>query len=161
MCIYVNSAIQRCPNKIIKIFLIEDFFHLPPVSATTVDNPSSCEYLHEFSKKFETVPNGYSGAGGKLIDEKTRSKKSRDTVPLTRYFLLVHYTHKVLTYVDCRVQSSVWRLPNSIDPPPPAHPASVSSPPDHRRGATHSLGGEGVGGQYFGKRQNLDWPLTV
>ncbi len=29
---YVNSTIQRCPNKIIKIFLIEDFFHLPPVS---------------------------------------------------------------------------------------------------------------------------------
>jgi hypothetical protein len=29
---YVNSASQRCPNKIIKIFLIEDFFHLPPVS---------------------------------------------------------------------------------------------------------------------------------
>jgi hypothetical protein len=26
-----NSTIQRCPNKIIKIFLIEDFFHLPPV----------------------------------------------------------------------------------------------------------------------------------
>jgi hypothetical protein len=25
---------------------------------------------------------GYSGAGGKLIDEKTRSEKSRDTVPL-------------------------------------------------------------------------------
>ncbi len=25
---------------------------------------------------------GYSGAGGKLIHEKTRSKKSRDTVPL-------------------------------------------------------------------------------
>jgi hypothetical protein len=28
---------------------------------------------------------GYSGAGGKLINEKTRSKKSRDTVPLTIY----------------------------------------------------------------------------
>jgi hypothetical protein len=27
---YVNSTTQRCPNKIIKIFLIEDFFHLPP-----------------------------------------------------------------------------------------------------------------------------------
>jgi hypothetical protein len=25
---------------------------------------------------------GYSGAGGKLINEKPRSKKSRDTVPL-------------------------------------------------------------------------------
>jgi hypothetical protein len=27
---------------------------------------------------------GYSGAGGKLIHEKTRSNKSRDTVPLRR-----------------------------------------------------------------------------
>jgi hypothetical protein len=27
----------------------------------------------------------YSGAGGKLIHEKTRSKKSRDTVPLMEY----------------------------------------------------------------------------
>ncbi len=34
--IYVNSTIQRCPNKIITIFLIKDFFHLPPVSATPV-----------------------------------------------------------------------------------------------------------------------------
>ncbi len=42
----------------------------------------SCEYLGEFSKKFETVQMGYSGAGGKLIHKKTRSKKSRDTVPL-------------------------------------------------------------------------------
>ncbi len=25
--IYVNSTIQRCSNKIFKIFLIEDFFH--------------------------------------------------------------------------------------------------------------------------------------
>ncbi len=30
----------------------------------------SCEYLREFSKKFETVLMGYSGAGGKLIREK-------------------------------------------------------------------------------------------
>ncbi len=36
--IYVNSTIQRCPKKIIKIFLIEDFFHLPQVSATPVVN---------------------------------------------------------------------------------------------------------------------------
>jgi hypothetical protein len=38
MYIYVNSTIQRCPKKIIKIFLIEDFFHLPPVSTTPVVN---------------------------------------------------------------------------------------------------------------------------
>ncbi len=36
MYIYVNSTIQRCPNKIIKLFLIEEFFHLPPVSTTPV-----------------------------------------------------------------------------------------------------------------------------
>jgi hypothetical protein len=29
--LYVNSTTKRCPNKIIKTFLIEDFFHLPPV----------------------------------------------------------------------------------------------------------------------------------
>ncbi len=36
--IYVSSTPQRWPNKIIKIFLIEDFFHLPPVSLTPVAN---------------------------------------------------------------------------------------------------------------------------
>ncbi len=29
------------------------------------------------------------------------------------------------------------------------------------RGGTHSPAGEGGGGQYFGRRQTLDWPLTV
>jgi hypothetical protein len=32
-----------------KTFLIEDFFHLPPVF---------CEYLHEFLKKIRNDPNG-------------------------------------------------------------------------------------------------------
>jgi hypothetical protein len=41
-----------------------------------------CEYLCDFWIKFEMVLMGYSGAGGKLIHKKTRSKKSRDTVPL-------------------------------------------------------------------------------
>jgi hypothetical protein len=35
----------------------------------------SCEYLREFSKKFETVLMGYSGAGGKLIHEKNQEQK--------------------------------------------------------------------------------------
>jgi hypothetical protein len=35
---YVNSTTQRCPNKIIKIFLLKGFFHLPPVSLTPVAN---------------------------------------------------------------------------------------------------------------------------
>jgi hypothetical protein len=36
--IYVSSTTQRWPNKIIKIFLFEDFFHLPPVLLTPVAN---------------------------------------------------------------------------------------------------------------------------
>ena len=36
--IYFNSTTQRCPNKIIKIFLLESFCHLPPVSLTPVAN---------------------------------------------------------------------------------------------------------------------------
>ncbi len=41
-----------------------------------------------------------------------------------------------------RGQSNVWRLPKYWPPTP--------SPPG---GRTHSLGREGVGGQYFGRRQ--------
>ena len=55
--IYVNSTIQRCPNKIIKNFLIEDFFHLPPESATPVVNlelPISPRLL----EKILNSPNG-------------------------------------------------------------------------------------------------------
>ncbi len=40
--IYASSTTQRWPNKIIKTFLIEDFFH----SMQTL----SCEYLREFSR---------------------------------------------------------------------------------------------------------------
>jgi hypothetical protein len=56
--------------------MIKDFFRLPPLSTL------SCKYLHKFSKKFETTLKVYSGAWGKLIREKTRRRKSRDTVPL-------------------------------------------------------------------------------
>ena len=34
----VNDAGGKLPHKIIKIFLIEDFFHLPPVSTTPMAN---------------------------------------------------------------------------------------------------------------------------
>jgi hypothetical protein len=47
----------------------------------------------------------------------------------------------------------------NIDPPPPSpHGECVCIPPHPAFGAggsgrTHSLGGEGVGGQYFGRRE--------
>ncbi len=45
----------------------------------------SCEYLREFSKKFETVLMGYSGAGGKLIDEKNQKQKISWHCPFYRW----------------------------------------------------------------------------
>jgi hypothetical protein len=54
--------------------------------------------------------------------------------------------HKVLTYVEFRPVSGVFQ---NIDPPPPLHPASVSSPRNNCGRRTHSLGGVGVGGQYL------------
>jgi hypothetical protein len=54
MYIDVKSTIQRCPNKIVKIFLIEDFFHLPPVSTTPVGNLE----LQIFPWIFDKIRNG-------------------------------------------------------------------------------------------------------
>ncbi len=55
--IYVSSTAQRWPNKIIKIFLIEDFFHLPPVSLTPVANIE----LRISPRIFEKIRNGLNG----------------------------------------------------------------------------------------------------
>jgi hypothetical protein len=54
---YVNSSIQRCPHKICKIFLIKDFFHLPPVSTTPVVNLE----LQISPRIFEKIRNGPNG----------------------------------------------------------------------------------------------------
>ncbi len=57
--------------------------------------------------------------------------------------------HEVLTYVEYRAVSDVFQ---NIDPPPPS-PSRECVPPHQRRGGTHSPGGEGGGGQYFGRLQ--------
>jgi hypothetical protein len=50
--------------------------------------------------------------------------------------------HKVLAYIEYRAVSGVFR---NIDPPPPFHPAIVTSPAPKAGGGTHSPGSEGVG----------------
>ncbi len=55
--IYVNSTTQRCPNKIIKIFQIEDYFPLPPVSRTPMVNLEPQISLRIFEKNW----NGRNG----------------------------------------------------------------------------------------------------
>ncbi len=82
------------------------------------------------------------------------------------YAFSVPRPHKVLTYIEYRAVSAVSGVFQTTKlltppPPPPLYPARVSPPPAPKAGGTHSPGGEGVGGQYFGRRQTLDWPLTV
>jgi hypothetical protein len=48
----VNSDTQRCPNKIFKTFLIEDFFHLLLVVHLELGI-----HLRKFSKKIRNDPN--------------------------------------------------------------------------------------------------------
>ncbi len=48
--------------------------------------------------------------------------------------------------------------------PHPLFTQRVCPPPAPKAGGytlAESPGGEGVGGQYFGTRQTLDWPLAV
>jgi hypothetical protein len=46
----------------------------------------SCEYLREFSKKFETALMVYSGAWGKLIHEKNQKQKISWHCPFKRFY---------------------------------------------------------------------------
>ncbi len=68
--IYFNSTIQRCPNKIIKIFLLEGFFHLPPASLTPVANLE----LQIFPRIFEKILNGANGIIRSLGETESRKK---------------------------------------------------------------------------------------
>ncbi len=54
--LYANSNTQRCPKDIMKIFLTEHFFHLPPVSTTPVVHLE----LRISPRIFEKIRNGPS-----------------------------------------------------------------------------------------------------
>jgi hypothetical protein len=61
---------------------MEDFFHWLPVSTTPVVH-LELRIFPQIFKKFDTALIVNSGAWGNLIHEKTRSRKSRDTVPFS------------------------------------------------------------------------------
>ncbi len=63
--IYVNSTTQRCPNKIIKIFQLEGFFHLPPVSLTPVTN-LELRISPRIIEKIRNGPNGIIRSLGEI-----------------------------------------------------------------------------------------------
>jgi hypothetical protein len=73
--IYVNSTTQRCPNKFIKIFLFEGFFHLPPVSLTPVAlTPVANLELRISPRIFEKIRNGPNGIIRGLGETDSRKK---------------------------------------------------------------------------------------
>ncbi len=75
MYICVNSTISKCvPTKLLKFFWLKIFLICHRCQRHRWST-LSCEYLREFSRKFETVLMGYSGAWGKLIDEKNQKQK--------------------------------------------------------------------------------------
>jgi hypothetical protein len=79
--IYVNSTTQRCPNKIITIFLLEGFFHLPPVSLTPVANLE----LRISPRIFEKIwigPNGIIRGLGETDSRKKLKAKNLVTLSL-------------------------------------------------------------------------------
>ncbi len=102
--IYVSSTTQRWPNKIIKIFLIEDF---------SICQTLSCEYLREFSKKFETVLMEYSGAGGKLIYKKNQKQKISWHCPFKPYFWNLACQNTWDLHLHLSDWGVLWHLPIS------------------------------------------------
>ncbi len=72
--LYANSTSQRCPKEIIKHFLIEDFFLLPPVSLTPVAN-LELQISPRIFKKLLNGPNGIFRGLGELIHEKNQTQK--------------------------------------------------------------------------------------
>jgi hypothetical protein len=76
--LYVNSTTQRCPNKIIKTFLIVDFFHLP-LSTTTVVH-LELQISPRILKKNQNAC--YGILRGKLIHEKNLKSKISWPYPL-------------------------------------------------------------------------------
>ncbi len=71
---YVNSTTQRCPNKILKNSLLEDFFHLPPVSLTPVVHLEPRISPRIFEKN-RNGRNAILRCLGKLIHEKNQKSK--------------------------------------------------------------------------------------
>jgi hypothetical protein len=82
--IYMLTLLPKGVQKeIIKILLIENVFHLPPVSLTSVANVE----LRISPRIFEKIRNGpkgiiREGLGGNWFMKKNQKQKSRDTVPL-------------------------------------------------------------------------------
>jgi hypothetical protein len=78
---YVHSTTQQCPNNIIKIFLLEGFFHLPPVSLTRVAN-LELRISPRIFEKIRNDPNGIIRGLGETDSRKKPEAKNLVTLSL-------------------------------------------------------------------------------
>ncbi len=79
ICVY--STTQRCPNKIVKIFLNEGFSHLPPVSTTPVAN-LELRISPRIFEKIRNAPNGIIRGLGETDSRKKPEVKNLVTLSL-------------------------------------------------------------------------------
>ncbi len=75
----------KISTKYEKIFISKFFFFFAGVVDTTDKQTFIREYLREFSKKFEMVLMGYSGARGTLICEKNMKSKISCQTPFNNF----------------------------------------------------------------------------
>jgi hypothetical protein len=78
--LYANSTTQRCTNKIFKTFLIEGFFHLPPVSLTPVVH-LALQISPRVFKKIQIGSNGILGGLGE--DDSCKKTEAKNLVTLS------------------------------------------------------------------------------
>jgi hypothetical protein len=119
MYLYVNPTTQRCPNKIFKTSPIKDFLRLPLMSMSTVVHLDAANTVSPqiFWKIFETALMGYSEAWGKLIHEKTWSRKNLVALSLKTYRGKSRVLHAVLRtspLTDSSVSSDDCFIPVSL-----------------------------------------------
>jgi hypothetical protein len=76
--IHVNSTTQRCPNKIITIFLLEGFFHLPTTPVANLQLRISPRIF----EKIRTGPNGIIRGLGEAGSRKKPEAKKLVTLSL-------------------------------------------------------------------------------
>ncbi len=94
---YVNSTTQRCPNIIFKTFLIDYFFHLPPVSKL-----STTLVVH--FRKIENGPNGILTGFG----ETGSWKKKLDVENLVALSLWLHGQWRARIYSRTMFLTQLW-----------------------------------------------------
>ena len=91
------------PSKLLKFFWLKIFLICHRCQRPRWST-LSCEYLREFSKKFETVLMGYSGAGGKLIHEKNQKRKISWHCPFKDMFWCIFaYFHTTRNIVSEKI----------------------------------------------------------